>query len=323
MTSSPIIQKFLFYCTAERRLSQHSVRAYQGDLQGLDGFRHLNWPKTELAHLNQPQLREYLCSLTITRGLKATSVRRNLATLKVFYRWLEQLELIPITPFYRFEFKIKIPRRLPKALSNRDTERLLSAAAKAAGLELSRGYRGQLQPWEPSSPRHQPLSCLVALELLYCTGIRISELTNLKLSDIDPWEKRIKIIGKGDRERRVFVSEPDVLFLLESFLLVRERQGLAHPYVFCTSRGNPANPQFLRLQIQKLCPPLNDVNHITPHMLRHTCATHLIEAGTDIRFVQRLLGHQSISTTQLYTHVHDDALRQAIHTANPRGRWSG
>jgi len=323
MSINTEIQNFLTHCLVERRLSPHTLRAYQSDLEALDRYRQAHCSEIDLVDLSQIQFREYLGELTLNRGLKATTIKRKLATLKVFYGWLEQLDRIKLTPFHRFNFKIKTPKRLPRSLSSFETGDLLNVAASAAGLNLSRGYQGQSIHSHPQGTVLNQLTCLVALELLYSTGMRISELTNIRLNDIDLLERRINIIGKGDRERRVFITDPGVLSLLQQFMDLRTQKHLDHPFLFTNSRGNRANPQFLRLQIAKLKPALKTSKHITPHMLRHTCATHLIEAGTDIRFVQRLLGHQSISTTQLYTHVHDEALLQAINRANPRALWVG
>ena len=162
------------------------------------------------------------------------------------------------------------------------------------------------------------LTCLLAVELFFSTGMRVSELVNVKINHIFLSEKKIKILGKGQRERFVFLPNKELTDLVSSYLSLREITKPTHNLLLINSRGKEASPHFIRKLIRQMS-SLAKIDKITPHMYRHSAACQLLESGVDIRFVQRLLGHQSILTTQLYTHVNDSVLQKKIAKANTRG----
>ena len=194
-------------------------------------------------------------------------------------------------------------------------------------------------PGEPSNPKKLP-RCLSAAELrslfeagktariwlrlvitlLFTTGMRVSELTDLRLGDVDVDQRIIRVKGKGNRERVVFLASEEVALELKQHIH-RHRAGKSSSApLFINRSGKAISPASVRLALRALAKKAEISRRITPHMLRHSAATSLLEAGVDIRFVQRLLGHQSISTTEIYTHVSDERLKQVVSAANTIGR---
>jgi site-specific recombinase XerD len=249
------------------------------------------------------QLREYVRVLLDIRGLKKTSVKRRIATLKVFFRWLEQEGLIKLNPFYRLDLILRIPHRLPRSVSADDLHRLLTYMRTK-----ERGFTAVLFE--------------LVVRLLFSTGLRISELASIRLGDLDRKEGVIQVRGKGNRERRVYIISVALRRLLKRFLVLHQRVANNSDALFVTARGSPATAQYLRRSLIRTAERAGTSRRITPHMLRHAAAIHLIEAGVDISFVQKLLGHASISTTQIYTHISDDRLKEILTKVNTLARIS-
>jgi integrase/recombinase XerD len=158
----------------------------------------------------------------------------------------------------------------------------------------------------------------LAAVLLFATGVRISELTSIRVEDIDLEQRSIRIQGKGNRERQVFLPDEGTTAALRQYIAIEHQPQAAADRLMVNARGRPASAACLRARIKILAQKAGLARRVTPHMFRHTTATALMEAGVDMRFVQRLLGHQSIATTQIYTHVSDRALKAAILGANTR-----
>ncbi|WP_255487143.1 tyrosine-type recombinase/integrase [Oceanospirillum sediminis] len=161
---------------------------------------------------------------------------------------------------------------------------------------------------------------MLALEMLYSTGIRVGELTSITLNDLDLYKGQIRIKGKGHRERKVFIPDQELMRLIDTYMKVRNRLFPTDVNtLLLNSRGKAASTQFIRKLLRELSHKCGLEEHATPHMCRHSTATELLNAGVDIRFVQKLMGHQSITTTQRYTHVSDEELRNQITAAALRG----
>jgi integrase/recombinase XerD len=250
------------------------------------------------------------------RRLKETSVKRRVACLKVMFRWLELDEVIETTPFHRLDARIRLPRRLPRNLTNDEARRLQTAAAARAGIS------GRLTVAKVErAARHANLNALTALvvvEVLLCTGLRVGELASAVVDDIDLKEGVITVNGKGSRQRRVFLPDPELRALIEGYVTARAQAAHATNRLLVTAQGAAIAAQHIRQLVRETAEEARLVRRVTPHMLRHTAATQLLENGLDIRFVQRLLGHQSISTTEGYTTVTDTSLRTNITEARAR-----
>ena len=304
--------EFLTHCRISKNLSAHTLRAYTIDLKE---FRAFTGDATPVNAVDRQRLRGFLRYLFDDRKLKETSVKRRLACVKVMFRWLELDEVVEISPFHRLDARIRMPRKLPRCLSPDESRRLQAEPAQWVGLAhhtpaaIRRAAAGA---------QLNDLTTLVAIEVFLATGVRVGELAAIQLDDVDLTQGVITINGKGNRQRRVFLTDAGLVSLVNAYLSARERTQAETNTLLINSRGRPATTQFLRKLIREAGEPADLPRRATPHMLRHTAAIQLLEAGVDIRFVQRLLGHQSISTTEGYTSVSDSSLRNVITEAREK-----
>jgi len=290
--------RFLDHCRVGRSLSLNTLKAYAVDLADFATFV---GGEEVVGGVGRDRLRDYARWLMDTRGLKEASVKRRMAALKVFFRWLEREEAVEITPFHRLDLVVRLPRRLPRGVSAEELRRLLEAIG------------GEKDGFEA-------LLLRLTVLLLFTTGLRIGELAAVRMIDLDQVEGVIQVRGKGNRERRVYLVGKELKRLLDRFIVLRRRLDSEAEELLLTSTGQPATPQYLRRRLLRAGKAAGLSRRITPHMLRHAAATHLVEAGVDIRFVQKLLGHASIATTQIYTQVSDNSLKEALIKADTLGR---
>ena len=278
-----------------RKLSEHTTRAYRLDLNRFTRFAGL---RTNVASCDRSTLQRYVEHLFNDHQLKETSAKRHLASLRSLFRFLEDEGHVSEDPFRGARFRIRLPKRLPRILTGGELLALLDRSS--------------------STDDFAELTTCVAAELLFATGIRVAELAALRDQDVDLSTGVINIIGKGDRQRRVYVPDSEVRDLLEIYRSVRTKRGSVGDFFLVNSRGEPASPQFIRRLIRRLGEAVALSRRVTPHMFRHSVATYLLEEGVDIRFVQWLLGHRSIATTEIYNHVADAALRSRVVERHPR-----
>ena len=239
------------------------------------------------------------------RGLAPASIKRRIACLKVMFGWLEDEERIASNVFHTLKSRIRLPRRLPRDLTKDELRALFIRAATEAASRPDDVSRATLH---------------LGLELLFATGVRIGELCGIQTENLDIAGGTIRINGKGNRERRVYLVDERLRTHLTSYLDVRRATRPLTDALLVTRRGTPAKPDYFRRRLHNLARAAPIRRRVTPHMLRHSAATQLLDAGVDIRNVQKLLGHSSISTTEIYTHVSDVSLRGAIIRANHRSR---
>lgn len=311
------IESYLQYCEFERNLMPRTVKAYQSDLSGFVAFCP---PGMKLDECDKALLRRYIRHLTEVDGLKETSVRRKVACLKAMFSWFIDQELIEINPFHQMNVRIRLPRRLPRTITPSECRALIRHAWKQAGLEGVYRGRGSLDTTDTGAVDFDASGMLVGLHLLLATGIRVGELESISLPDLLLEEGEITIHGKGDRERKVYLTDPGLLHLLTFYLRLRSRHADPDlPALLIHRSGRPYTTDTVRRKLKQLATSARLTRPITPHMLRHTAATLYLEAGVDIRYVQRLLGHSSISTTQLYTHVSDSSLKEIIRQSPTQG----
>ncbi|HEV7429446.1 MAG TPA: tyrosine-type recombinase/integrase [Thermoanaerobaculia bacterium] len=284
---------FIRHCQSIRKLSPHTTRAYELDLAGFAAFL---GKRAAVAACDKTVIHNYVRHLFDVRTLKESSVKRHLATLRSMFRWLEEDDQISEDPFRGARIRIRMPKRLPRVIARSDLRRLLLHE----------------QP-----PSFADLTAYVATELLFATGMRVSELASLLDAAVDVDDGTITIIGKGNRQRRVYVPD-DIKSLLHDYRTARDRSPATADTFLVNSRGDAASPQMIR-RLVRLHGERSEVrDRVTPHMFRHSVATYLLEEGVDIRYVQRLLGHRSISTTEMYTQVADSALKVRITEKHPR-----
>ncbi|MCP5352578.1 MAG: tyrosine-type recombinase/integrase [Chromatiales bacterium] len=307
--------RFLGYCRHNKKLSEHTLRAYQIDLTE---FLRFAGPATDLSECDRPLFHDYLRHLYEERNLKEASAKRRFACLKAMFRWLEHEEVIEDTPFRKLQLAIKLPARLPRGLTRRELRALLNAPARALGFpHREAASRDSLVSTALSPADFRQFTTWICLDLLFATGIRVSELTNIELDRLHLDEGVIHIVGKGDRERQVFITDQRLDERLRTYLRARRQLHPDHGFLITTPHSHPASTQYVRALVREAGERAHITRRITPHMLRHSAATKLLEAGVDIRFVQRLLGHQSITTTQIYTQVSNENLKRVIRKGHP------
>jgi integrase/recombinase XerD len=283
---------FIRHCQSIRKLSLHTIRAYELDLAR---FSHFLGRRAAVAACSKSIIHDYVRHLFDVRSLKEATVKRHLATLRSFFRWLEDEGQLSEDPFHGARIRIRMPKRLPRVIARGDLRKLLVHAPPHSFADLT-GY--------------------VATELLFATGMRVSELAGLVDAAVDVEDGTITIIGKGNRQRRVFLPD-DLKSLIRDYRTARDRCAAAATFLV-NSRGDAASPQMIRRLVRLHGERSSVRERVTPHMFRHSVATYLLEEGVDIRYVQRLLGHRSISTTEIYTHVADAALKVRITERHPR-----
>ena len=298
MTFLDAAAAFISYCASVRKLSPHTVRAYQLDV---GRFAEFLGPGGLVASVSRTVIHDYVKHLFETRRLHAASVKRHVATLRAFFHWCEDDGAVPATenPFRGVRINIRLPRRLPRVISRADLRRMLR------------------EDFSVAEATFHSLTAYVAIEVLFATGIRVGELAALPDCAVDLEDGTIVIVGKGDRQRRVFVPE-EVVALLRQYRTERARRAPTAVAFLVNSHGGAASPQLLRRLVRTHGERCAVRNRVTPHMFRHSVTTYLLEEGVDIRYVQRLLGHRSISTTEIYTHVADASLKQRIIEHHPR-----
>jgi integrase/recombinase XerD len=306
MSPEQAVERLLRQLAIERGLSKHTVAAYRRDLTGYLAV--LEQRKvTDAAAISGEDVAAFRSTLA-ERGLAASSVARHLSAVKALHRWLVD-ERVAAEDVAKDQRPPKLPSRLPKAISVSQMQRLLETAA---GDEAAAA--------DPAALRDRAL-----LELLYATGARISELIALDVDDLpapDDPHGLVRVTGKGAKQRLVPIGSY-ARSAVEAWL-VRGRPALATkgrgtPALLLGARGGRLSRQAAWDVIQRVAEEAG-VAHVSPHTFRHSFATHLLEGGADVRVVQELLGHASVATTQIYTHVTADTLRDMYTTAHPRAR---
>jgi integrase/recombinase XerD len=298
MEISAVISSFLMHVRVEKGLSANTISAYKRDLQKFDDFARKR--KLTLESISRDDLVDFLAGLYRLK-LESRTVARQLVTLRNFFRFAQIQDLIPEDPSINLESP-KIRRHLPGYLRLEEVEKLLE---------------------QPDSKTPTGLRDRAMLEVLYSTGLRVSELIGLRVSDLDSKVGSVRCTGKGDKERIVPVGKK-ALSMVDRYLrdgrpvLVRNARASAGPALFVNRRGVALS----RVGVWKILSAYG--RHaglrvaLTPHMLRHSFATHLLERGADLRSVQLMLGHADISTTQIYTHVVEERLKQIYKAHHPR-----
>ena len=290
------IKEFKSYLRIERSLSDNTIDSYLRDIQKLANFseeKHL----TEL-EITKAEVKEFISEINKV-GISARSQSRIISGIKAFYKYLILEDYLKINPTELIESP-KIGMKLPDTLSIEEIDSLIST------IDLS----------HPQGERNRAI-----LEVLYSCGLRVSELTNLKLSNIRFKEGYVKVVGKGNKERFAPIGSSAIKFLNTYLKEIRNHQDIkkgSEDIVFLNRRGNKLTRVMIFTIIKQLAEKIGMKKKISPHTFRHSFATHLIEGGADLRAIQEMLGHESITTTEIYTHLDREYLRESIMQFHPR-----
>ncbi|MDF2501450.1 MAG: xerC 2 [Anaerosporomusa subterranea] len=293
------VQDFILYLQLEKNASAHTIASYSADISTfLEYARHQGF-NGDFGSVNQMIIRSYLAYMKTNEYARRTIARR-IAALRSLFRFLCRENVLENNPFNSIHTP-KLEKRLPEFLDEAELNDLFTL------------------------PGHNLLGLrdLAILELLYATGVRVSELVGLNLHDIDFDSRFVLVYGKGSKERIVPVGRKAVnaltIYLEHSRpKLYSKHQGHEHKKVFVNSKGGPLTDRSVRRILENYVDRLALAKHVTPHTIRHSFATHLLDHGADLRFVQELLGHVSLSTTQLYTHITKEKLKAIYRHAHPR-----
>jgi integrase/recombinase XerC len=300
-TVAQLLDQFARHLTHERGRSDNTVRAYLADVSSLLGSLGADQDSASadvLGVLDLSALRAWVARAG-ENGASNATLARHVAAAHTFCSWARREELIPVDPSTR----LRAPKRaqlLPPVLQRQQMDRLMDALAQEEG---------------PVADRDR-----AAMEVLYSTGIRVGELVGLDLDDLDQDRRTLTVLGKGNKERVVPYGVP-AAHALDDWLrrgrprLLTQASG---PALFLGARGGRWNQRQARQSVDRALSALGDTSARGPHTLRHTAATHLVDGGADLRSVQELLGHSSLATTQLYTHVSVQRLREGYRQAHPR-----
>jgi integrase/recombinase XerC len=293
----PEIQTFIDYLKFEKRYSLHTITSYQTDL--IDFFNYLDqqFGKTDIKNIDHSYVRSWLASLKENRFM-AKSINRKISSLRSFFKHLLKTGVIENTPMVNVTSP-KISKRLPVFVKEEDTRKLIEA------------LNNSTEDWKT-------LNAKMLITLFYATGMRLSELINLKNKHFDSSRSQIKVLGKGNKERIIPINK-------EVIKIIKEYQQQKDKYfekkedaLLITEKGEKLYPKYAYLLVNKYLGGVSTLNKKSPHVLRHTFATHLMNNGADLNAVKELLGHSSLAATQVYTHTTIEKLKDIHKKAHPR-----
>ncbi|MGY3778134.1 tyrosine recombinase XerC [Isobaculum melis] len=298
MEKKEAIQIFLTYLMTERNYSELTKKAYEEDIASFSNFLEASGDGN-LENVTTQDVRVYLAYLQ-EEAYSRNSVSRKISSLRAFYQFLLKNQLVNENPFSYIQLKKKA-LKLPHFFYEKELEVFFEAAQGDSMLDKRN---------------------IALIEVLYATGIRVSECTSLKMQDIDQELGVLLIHGKGNKERYVpfgqFAAAAIENYCRESRGILMEKHHKEHPYLFVNHYGDPITTNGIRYVLNQIIKKSSLTSHIHPHMLRHTFATHLLNNGADMRTVQELLGHASLSSTQIYAHVTKENLQKNYRLFHPR-----
>ena len=292
------IENYLTVCHDLKGLSPLTLKAYRIDLKQFNVF---------MQHkecLSKECIIEYIDVLH--KQYKPKSAKRKIACIKAFYHYMETENIIVLNPFHKIKIKYKEPIVLPKTIPISNVESIIKYAYQQHYSAIT------------SYQTETTLRNLLVIELLFSTGMRVSEISNLKIKNVDLKSKNIYIYGKGSKERIMCLANDSIAKLLEQYLDTRKNSS---EYLFTNKLGNRYSDQSIRNMVNSYAKAAGVEMHITPHMFRHTFATALLDEDVNIRYIQQLLGHSSIVTTQIYTHITTNKIRHILEDKHPRNKF--
>ena len=292
------IESFMLTLEKERNFSLHTIKAYKNDLNRFNYFLNNTLSRKKLVKINRNDIRKFLAE-EYNNGYSSKTVARRLATIKSYFKYLVKIELIQ----ENISIHINSPK-VPKKLPNFVDKNLIDTLMKTPSLDTHIGIRDR-----------------AVLELFYSTGMRLSELVNMNIGDFEINKKLIRVIGKGNKERMIPYGRT-AESAIKNYLKIRNlslKPSFANKPLFVNSSEKRISKRTIQRRMNNYIKIVADGKRIGPHLLRHTFATHLLDNGADIRAVKDLLGHSSLSSTQIYTHVSIEKLKKDYTQAHPHG----
>lgn len=292
-----MIQKFLSFLTHEKRYSQHTLTAYEEDLNQFHTFLSQTFEIVAVEEVRHPHLRSWVVEL-IEGGISPRSVNRKIACLKSYFKFLCAREYLEKNPASRLK-PLKTEKKLPSFVKESEMTRLLDH------VEFPDNFFGVRDK--------------LVIELFYATGIRLAELISLKNADVNFYDQSIKVLGKRNKERIIPIPDSIVNTIKNYQSLMQDMWGtINHPYLLVTDKGESMYPMMVYRIIKNYLGAVTTLSKKSPHVLRHTFATHLLDKGADLNAVKDLLGHTSLAATQVYTHNSLEKLKSVFDQAHPK-----
>ena len=290
-----LTQNYLDYLLLVKRYSSHTVKAYRTDLKLFESYLKDTY-SISIDKANHAMIRSWLVK-ELNKGNSARTVNRKITTLKSFYKYLFKEQKIRQNPTSRISYS-KTSKKLPQFVGLSDMNELLD---KLKFEENFSGFRDKL-----------------IIEVFYSTGIRLSELINIKSIDVDCLKSQIKVLGKRNKERLIPLTK-ELQKSIEGYMILRNKQKVIdRSYLFLTDSGKKLNPSMVYRKVNKILNNVTTLEKKSPHVLRHTFATHMLNNGADLNVIKELLGHASLSATEVYTHNSIDQLKEIFKNAHPR-----
>ncbi|MBK7761966.1 MAG: tyrosine-type recombinase/integrase [Bacteroidetes bacterium] len=290
------ISNFIGYITTEKRYSIHTVQAYQSDLEQFFLFVKSQYELEQPIDIKHTHIRSWLATLK-NENLGSGSINRKISSLKSFFKYLQKQQVITISPTGKI-ISPKKPKRLPSFVNEKNMQNLLHE------ITFTEGFAGKTER--------------LIIDILYQCGLRRAELCGLHLVDIDFYNNSLKVLGKGNKERIIPIGK-DLSNSIHDYINERSLiDGIAHSQLLINAKGKPVGPKFVYNVVHKYLGESTTLEKRSPHVLRHTFATHLLNKGADLNAVKELLGHANLSATQIYTHNTIDTLKEIYKKAHPK-----
>ncbi len=292
----PEVQQYLQYLQFEKKYSQHTYLAYQNDLSQFTAYLASEYDSPPLPDIKASIIRSWLANLKGTDDLANKSLNRKISTLKSFFKYLMKQGVVQQTPMTTI-ISPKISRRLPVFVDEKDMQHFFDYA------QFSDDHMGRTEE--------------LVLRMFYQTGMRLSELINLKQSSVDEHYSSLKLLGKGNKERMVPVSK-QLIAQINAYLSQKPAVAAGVDHIFTTEKGKPFAPKTIYNLVKAHLSMATTIEKKSPHVLRHTFATHLMNHGAELNAVKELLGHSSLAATQVYTHLTIEKLKETYQKAHPK-----
>ncbi|MDR0437206.1 MAG: tyrosine-type recombinase/integrase [Bacteroidales bacterium] len=304
MTLQSTINEFLTHCQFEKNLNTKTIEAYTMDLDQFLNFVSSEDIRNDVRKIDKIILKEYLQKLSL---FKTKTIKRKMACLKAMFNYLEYENDDFYSPFHRLKIRLKDAFILPTVMNIDEIRKILNMLYQSLNNIDRKKYKYKSM-----------IRDITVIELLFATGMRVSELCQLQINDVDLKQGVIKIFGKGSKERMIQVCQQETIQALQNYINLFSEQIQSNQPFFINRLGNGLSTQSVRIMVKNYIKQSEINKRITPHTFRHTFATLLLEEDVDLKYIQTLLGHSSITTTQIYTHVNMEKQKEILLTKHPR-----
>lgn len=291
-----INESFFRYLQYEKRFSPHTLTAYKADLEAYSEYLKIQFEIEDLSQVSHTFIRSWIVQLLDT-GLKSKSINRKISTLKSYYRFLQRQGEIQQSPMLKV-VSPKVPKRLPQFVEEKHMDTLLNETDFENTFE---GLRNRL-----------------IIELFYATGMRVSELIGLKTKDVEEKNMQVKVLGKRNKERIIPISE-HLSEIMLNYSSLKSKLLVESSHYFCKENGEPLYTKYVYRLVKAELSKVTTLQKKSPHVLRHTFATHMLNNGADLNAIKEILGHSSLAATQVYTHNSIEKLKNIYKQAHPKG----